>query len=153
MKKILLVCICMLASLSMIGCASDDYDTYALSDSNEIASAIEGTIVASRPVRSQSKPGIATLGTAAIGGLAGSQIGGDGQAHAIGAIAGALLAGGTAAAVEKNMAGEKMFEYIIRKKDGNLITMTQNVDGEILPPGTKVVIVLGKNVRVTKIDY
>jgi len=152
MKKIIYVCFAILLSTTFMGCASDSYEEYALSDANEISTAIEGTIITSRVVRAQSKPGIATIGTAAIGGLAGSQIGGDSRTNAIGAVAGALIAGGVAASAEKSMTGDKMFEYIIRKKDGSLITVTQNADTELLPKGTKVVIILGRNVRVTKID-
>ena len=75
MKKIIYVCFAILLSTTFMGCASDSYEEYALSDANEISTAIEGTIITSRVVRAQSKPGIATIGTAAIGGLAGSQIG------------------------------------------------------------------------------
>ena len=74
--------------------------------------------------------GTGTLAGAAIGGVAGSTVGGGYRANAAGAIAGALVGGIIGSAVEKNSNDRRGVEVTIRLEGGRLIAITQEKDEE-----------------------
>ena len=74
--------------------------------------------------------GTGTLAGAAIGGVAGSTVGGGSRANAVGAIAGAVVGGIIGSAVEKNSNDRKGVEVTIRLEGGKLIAITQEKDEE-----------------------
>ena len=74
--------------------------------------------------------GTGTLAGAAIGGLAGSTVGGGYKANAAGAIAGALVGGIIGSAVEKDANDRRGVEITVRIEGGRLIAVTQEKDEE-----------------------
>jgi outer membrane lipoprotein SlyB len=74
--------------------------------------------------------GTGTLAGAAIGGVAGSTVGGGYRANAVGAIAGAVVGGIIGNAVEKNANDRKGVEVTVRLESGKLIAITQEKDEE-----------------------
>ena len=72
--------------------------------------------------------GTGTLAGAAIGGVAGSTVGGGYRANAVGAIAGAVVGGIIGSAVEKNGNDRRGVEVTIRLEGGQLIAITQEKD-------------------------
>jgi len=74
--------------------------------------------------------GTGTLAGAAIGGIAGSTVGGGYRANAAGAIAGAVVGGLIGNSVEKNANDRRGVEVTIRLEGGKLIAVTQEKDEE-----------------------
>ena len=95
--------------------------------------------------------GTGTLAGAAIGGVAGSTVGGGSRANAVGAIAGAVVGGIIGNAVEKNNNDRKGVEVTVRLESGNVIAVTQEKD-EDFRVGDRVRILSGQGTtRVSRI--
>lgn len=125
------------------GCASSyGGSDVASSTVGEVARVKEGTVVSVLPVRIEAGKGNSTLGTvvgAAIGGIAGSQLGGGKEENAIGAIVGATAGGAIGNQVAKGANTRPGYEYTIRLTSGELISVTQGADIAI-PVGASVLI-------------
>jgi len=94
--------------------------------------------------------GTGTLAGAALGGIAGSTLGGGHNANAAGAIAGAVIGGIIGGNVEKNANDRKGVEVMVRLENGKLIAITQEKDEEFRV-GDQVRILSGQGaVRVTR---
>lgn len=94
--------------------------------------------------------GVGTVGGAALGGIAGSTIGGGGRANAAGAIAGAIIGGVVGNAVENNANQRNGIEVTVRLDSGQLIAVPQENSGENFRPGDRVrVLSDGRTTRVT----
>ncbi len=94
--------------------------------------------------------GTGTLAGAAIGGLAGSTLGGGHKANAAGSIAGAVIGGIIGSAVEKDANDRKGVDVTVRLEGGKLIAVTQEKDEEFRV-GDKVRILSGQGTtRVTR---
>ena len=74
--------------------------------------------------------GTGTLAGAALGGIAGSTLGGGHNANAAGAIAGAVVGGIIGSNVEKNANDRRGVEVTVRLESGKLIAITQEKDEE-----------------------
>jgi len=74
--------------------------------------------------------GTGTLAGAALGGIAGSTVGGGHRANAAGAIAGAVVGGIIGNAVEKGNNDRRGVEVTVRLEGGRLIAITQEKDEE-----------------------
>ena len=95
--------------------------------------------------------GTGTLAGAAIGGVAGSTVGGGSRANAVGAIAGAVVGGIIGNAVEKSNNDRRGVEVTVRLEGGKLIAITQEKDEEFRV-GDRVRILSGQGTtRVTRI--
>ena len=95
--------------------------------------------------------GTGTLAGAAIGGVAGSTVGGGSRANAVGAIAGAVVGGIIGNAVEKSGNDRKGVEVTVRLENGNVIAVTQEKDEEFRV-GDRVRILSGQGTtRVSRI--
>ena len=95
--------------------------------------------------------GTGTLAGAAIGGVAGSTVGGGYRANAAGAIAGAVVGGIIGSAVEKNNNDRRGVEVTIRLEGGRLIAITQEKD-EDFRVGDRVRILSGQGTtRVSRL--
>ncbi len=94
--------------------------------------------------------GTGTLAGAAIGGLAGSTVGGGHKANAAGAIAGALVGGIIGSSMEKNANDRRGVEVTVRLESGKLIAITQEKDEEFRV-GDRIRILTGQGAtRVTR---
>lgn len=111
-----------------------------------------GTVETVRDVTIDARDtGTGTLTGAAIGGVAGSTVGGGYRANAVGAIAGAVVGGIIGNAVEKNNNDRKGVEVTIRLEGGKLIAITQEKDEEFRV-GDRVRILSGQGTtRVSRI--
>lgn len=87
--------------------------------------------------------GTGTLAGAALGGVAGSTVGGGHKANAAGAIAGAVVGGIIGSAMEKNANDRRGVEVTVRLEGGKLIAVTQEKDEEFRV-GDKVRILSGQ---------
>ncbi len=90
-----------------------------------------GIVESVRDVKIEARPdGTGTLVGAALGGIAGSTVGGGNRANNAGAIAGAVVGAIAGSAIEKNANDRVGVEVTIRLEDGKLIAVTQEKDEE-----------------------
>ena len=95
--------------------------------------------------------GTGTLAGAAIGGVAGSTVGGGSRANTVGAIAGAVVGGLIGNAVEKSGNDRRGVEVTVRLESGALIAVTQEKDEEFRT-GDRVRILSGQGTtRITRL--
>jgi outer membrane lipoprotein SlyB len=84
---------------------------------------------------------------AAVGGIAGSEIGGGDEERAIAAIAGAVLGGLAGAAIEEGVTRREGTAYTIRLNTGALVNIVQEGPA-VAYPGQSVTIEYGERARV-----
>lgn len=145
----IVLCAAVLAGLA--GCASNyspnTYSSTAVQQANPVD---QGVVVGAREVGVSADTTVGAVTGAAAGGVAGSQVGG-GVTSAFGAIGGGLL-GGLAGSAAQHVEGDaQAYEYIVRKKNGDLISVTQQ-DTQELRIGEHVLVIAGKQARIVA-DY
>lgn len=145
----LLISALVLAGVS--GCGpSYSPDTYASNAAQQANKVEQGVVVGVRDVAVSASGTVGTVTGAAAGGIAGSQAIG-GPVSAFTALGGSLVGGLTGSAVEHATADTKAFEYIVRKPNGDLVSVTQK-DKTPLALGQKVLVIAGVQARVVP-DY
>jgi outer membrane lipoprotein SlyB len=98
-----------------------------------------GVVDSVRPVQIQGpNTGVGTVGGAALGGIAGSTIGGGGAANAAGAIAGAIIGGALGSAMEQSASQRNGIEVTVRLDSGHVLALVQENAGENFRPGDRV---------------
>lgn len=125
-------------------------DTYASNAAQQANKVEQGLIVGVRPVAISAAGTVGSVTGAAAGGIAGSQVA-SGPVSAFTALGGSLLGGIGGSAVEHATADTIGFEYIVRKSNGDLISVTQK-DKTPLEKGQKVLVIAGTQARIVP-DY
>ncbi len=139
----------LLAGLS--GCGpSYSPDTYASNAAQQANKVEQGIVVGVRDVGISAAGTVGSVTGAAAGGIAGSQAV-SGPVSAFTALGGSLVGGIAGATVEHATADTVAFEYIVRKKNGDLVSVTQK-DKTPLTLGQKVLVIMGTQARVVP-DY
>ncbi|MDO9499199.1 hypothetical protein [Falsiroseomonas sp.] len=142
----------LLPALALAACrpsySPDDYATAAVQQMNRVEQAV---IIGRRQVTvtADGSTGAATGGAA--GGIVGSQAPGGNMAGAIGAVGGALVGGLFGAATERVAGNTTAVEYIVRKTNGELLSVTQR-DEVPLVIGERVLVIAGAQARIVP-DY
>jgi len=143
--------LCIAFAAPAAGCGPDySPNTYASSAVQQANKVEQGVIVGIREV------GVSASGTAgavvggAAGGIAGAQAG-SGAGSAFGALGGSLIGGIAGSATEHVVGDTRAFEYIVRKPNGDLVSVTQK-DATPLAIGQKVLVIAGNQARVVP-DY
>ena len=153
MKKIL-VASTLAASMLVAGCASPGVGggDYSRGQVRGEQSVRLGVVEGVRDVIiDANNSGTGTLAGAALGGIAGSTVGGGGRANAAGAIAGAVVGGLIGNSIEKNNNDRQGVEVTIRLEGGRIIAVTQGKD-EDFRVGDRVKILSGQGAtRVTRL--
>jgi outer membrane lipoprotein SlyB len=109
-------------------------------------------VVGFRPVRITADGAVGAAAGAAAGGAVGGAVGApDRVMSAIGAVGGAVAGGLIGTAAERAAGNTDGIEYIIRKNDGGLVSVTQR-DLAPLPVGARVLVIEGQQARVVA-DY
>ncbi len=139
------------ALLALAACHPDysanSYNSAAVQQANKVD---QGVIIGRRTV------GVTAAGTAgavtggAAGGIAGAQVG-NGVTSAFGALGGTVVGGLVGTAVEKSSGEVAAFEYVVRKANGDLLSVTQQ-DKLPLAIGQKVLVIAGSQARIVA-DY
>jgi outer membrane lipoprotein SlyB len=126
--------------LLVAGCATPPTgDTYYAGQALRAQSVELGVIESLRPVQiQQPQSGVGTVGGAALGGIAGSTIGGGSRANAAGAIAGAIIGGMIGSAIERDASKANGVEITVRLDSGKMIAIAQAGTGEEFRPGDRV---------------
>ena len=127
------------ATLGLSACATQSGIGTASSSCVGVASTVRDATVAShRPVNIQGNDsGIGALTGAALGGLAGSQVGGRNSTQAIGAVGGAIVGGVAGNAIGNAVTSGNGTAYIVRFANGETREIIQNGTTAIAP-GTPV---------------
>jgi len=125
-------------------------DTYASNAAQQANKVEQGVIVGVRNVAVTASGTVGTVTGAAAGGIAGAQVA-SGPVSAFTSLGGALVGGIGGSAVEHVTADTTAFEYIVRKPNGDLVSVTQK-DKTPLALGQKVLVIAGTQARVVP-DY
>ncbi len=154
MIKRILVLSAVAASMVIAGCASPGVGggNYARAQTRGEQSVRLGTVESVRDVIIDANDtGTGTLAGAAIGGIAGSTVGGGRRANAAGAIVGAVVGGLIGNSVEKNNNDRQGVEVTVRLEGGKIIAVTQGKD-EDFRVGDRVKILSGQGAtRVSRL--
>jgi len=136
----------------LCGCAPDySPDTYA-SGAVQQANKVEQGVVAGRRQVGVSAQGTAGAVTgAAAGGIAGAQMPGGGVRTALTALGGSVVGGLVGTGIERATGDTTAYEYIIRKANNELVSVTQK-DAQPLALGQKVLVIAGGQARIVP-DY
>lgn len=137
--------------LGLAACAPQNTNTtYSSADIGRTASISYGQIVSMRAVTVQGgNTGVGTLGGAALGGVAGSFIGGDPRTNILGAVGGAIIGGIAGNAVEKGVSQGNAVEFVIREDSGQTVAVVQTNE-ENFRVGERVVLTRGARTRIAR---
>jgi outer membrane lipoprotein SlyB len=140
-----------LALVALSACGpSYSPDTYASAAAQQAAKVERGIVVGVRQVDISANTTIAGATGGAAGGLGASQVGSgvvNGLATLGGAVAG-VVAGSTVGHAIEDTSG---YEYIVRKPNGDLVSVTQK-DATPLAVGARVLVIAGPQARIVA-DY
>ena len=129
-----------LAALLLAGCAPQQRsDVYYAPQTMRAQSVALGTVEGVRPVQiTAPNTGVGTVGGAALGGIAGSTMGGSYNANAAGAIAGAIIGGIAGTAIEQSANKRNGVEITVHLDSGQMIALVQEDVGDAYRPGDRV---------------
>jgi len=133
----------LVSSWLLSGCpASMSGSAYSREQARQTQEVQLGIVQSVRNVQIEgTKSGVGAVGGAALGGLAGHQIGG-GTGQIAGAIGGAVLGGVAGAAVEEGVTRRPGLEITVRLDNGRMVAVTQEAD-EPFNPGERVRVLTG----------
>ncbi|WP_158743936.1 hypothetical protein [Acidisphaera sp. L21] len=133
--------------VALAGCKPDysanSYNSSAVQQANKVDEAV---VVGRRNVGVTTAGATGAVTGAAAGGIAGSQVGG-GVTSAFGALDGTVVGGLLGSAVEKTTGEATAYEYVVRKPNGDLLSVTQQ-DVKPLEIGQKVLVIAGNQARI-----
>ncbi|MDD5403501.1 MAG: glycine zipper 2TM domain-containing protein [Sulfuricella sp.] len=150
MNKISLASMFLILATALGGCASSmSGSAYTRSQARQAQEVRMGVVESVRQVQLEgTKTPVGTVAGAAVGGLAGSNIG-EGKGSAVGAIIGAVAGGLAGSAIEEGVTKKPGLEITVRLDNGRMIAVTQEAD-EAFRPGERVRVLTGGGVtRVT----
>ena len=136
----------------LAGCSGEySPNTYSPGAVQQAAKVDQGVIVGVRLVDVTTSGTVGAATGAAAGGIIGSQSPGGGMGAAIGAVGGSLVGGLIGTTAEHVATDTTAFEYVVRKKTGELVSVTQK-DEKPLQIGQAVLVIAGPQARVVA-DY
>ncbi|BEV70649.1 MULTISPECIES: glycine zipper 2TM domain-containing protein [unclassified Paludibacterium] len=129
-KTLMLAMSALISAGILTGCASNDSSmVYSQNQMRQAQSVQLGTVVSVHPVKMEgSNNELLTLGGAALGGLAGSNLGNGSKANAAGAIVGALAGGFGANAAQKAVGTKNALEITVKLDSGRMVSIVQDAD-------------------------
>jgi outer membrane lipoprotein SlyB len=141
-----------IALLTLGACSPDfspnTYNAAAVQQANKVE---QGVVVGVRDVDVKVSGNTGAAAGAATGGIVGSQLPGSSATSAIGAVGGGLLGGLLGSGVERASGDTKAYEYIVRKPNNELVSVTQT-DKTPLALGQRVLVIAGSQARIVP-DY
>ncbi|ROH86232.1 glycine zipper 2TM domain-containing protein [Pseudomethylobacillus aquaticus] len=145
--KLIMVLIC---SAVLAGCASSNSGAvYKRGEARQVQTVKMGTVESVRTVKLEgTKSPVGTVGGAAVGGIAGSTIGG-GRGSAIATVIGAIVGGIAGSAVEEGVTRSDGLEITIKLDSGGMIAVVQEADVQFKPGDRVRLLESGGTTRVT----
>lgn len=136
----------------LAGCSSDySPNTYSASAVQQAAKVEQGVIVGIRDVDVKVSGTTGAVVGGAAGGIAGAQTPGGNVASAFGALGGSLVGGLLGATAEKAVNDTSAYEYVVRKTNGDLVSVTQK-DKVPMALNQHVLVIAGTQARIVP-DY
>ena len=137
------------AALALAACSpSYSPDTYASSSVQQASRVEQGTVVGVRKVAVQASGTTGAVTGGAAGGIAGSQAP---VGTAFTTLGGTLVGGLIGSGIERAAGDTMAYEYIVRKPNGELVSVTQT-DTVPLALGQRVLVIAGTQARIVA-DY
>jgi outer membrane lipoprotein SlyB len=139
-----------LAALAVLvgGCAPDyspnTYASNAVQQANKVEPAV---VIGFRQVEISASGTVGAVTGGAAGGVLGAQVPGSSISTALGTVGGALVGTIAGTGIEHATADTTGWEYIVRKPNGELLSVTQR-EPKPLPVGQKVLVITGNQARI-----
>jgi outer membrane lipoprotein SlyB len=141
-----------LSALALAGCTPDyspnTYASNAVQQANKVEPA---TVVGFRQVEISASGTVGAVSGGAAGGILGAQADGSGLTQALGAVGGGILGSLVGTGIEHATSDTTGWEYIVRKANGELLSVTQREKTPIAL-GQKVLVITGNQARIVP-DY
>ena len=139
-------------AVSLAGCGPDDSpNTYASSAVQQANKVEQGSVVGVRLVDVSASGTNGAVAGGAAGGIVGSQLPGSNFTSAIGTVGGSLIGGLVGGTVDKAANDTTAYEYIVRKPNNELVSVTQR-DPAPIAVGAHVLVIAGSQARIV-MDY
>ncbi|WP_377810411.1 hypothetical protein ABNQ38_32450 [Azospirillum sp. A29] len=146
------LCLFIAAVGGLAGCTSDySPNTYASSAVQQANKVEPGIVVGFRQVAISANGTVGAVSGGAAGGILGAQVGTGGMNAALGTVGGTAIGGLLGTAMEHIAGDTNGWEYIVRKSNGELLSLTQK-EPQPLPIGQKVLVITGSQARIVP-DY
>ncbi|MBP2226893.1 outer membrane lipoprotein SlyB [Azospirillum agricola] len=152
MSRFAVVCLLAAVTGGLAGCSSDyspnTYASNAVQQANKVEPAI---VVGFRQVAISANGTVGAVSGGAAGGILGAQVGSGGMSAALGTVGGTAIGtilGNTLEHISGDTTG---WEYIVRKPNNELLSLTQR-EPKPLPIGQKVLVITGSQARIVP-DY
>lgn len=146
------LCLFIVAAGGLAGCSSDyspnTYSSSAVQQANKVEPAV---VVGFRQVAISANGTVGAVSGGAAGGILGAQVGSGGMNAALGTVGGTAIGGLLGTAMEHIAGDTTGWEYIVRKSNGELLSLTQK-EPQPLPIGQKVLVITGSQARIVP-DY
>ncbi|RUQ68191.1 glycine zipper 2TM domain-containing protein [Azospirillum doebereinerae] len=145
---------CLLAAVAggLSGCTSDySPNTYASNAVQQANKAEPGVIAGYRQVAISANGTVGAVTGGAAGGILGAQVGSGGFNSALGTVGGTAIGTIIGTTMEHITGDATGWEYIVRKPNGELLSLTQR-EPQPLPIGQKVLVITGSQARIVP-DY
>lgn len=145
------LCLLLIAVAMLAGCASSKSgDVYSRDQARREQNVRMGVVESAREVQMEgTKSPVGVVAGAAVGGIAGSTLGG-GKGSAVAAVIGAVAGGLAGSAIEESATRKQAMEITIKMDNGQLIAIVQEGDPLVFRPGDRVrIISTGGESRVT----
>ncbi|MCW2238262.1 outer membrane lipoprotein [Azospirillum canadense] len=126
-------------------------NTYAATATQQANKVERAVVVGFRQVAISTNGTVGAVTGGAAGGVLGSQAGAIGMNAALGAVTGTALGGLLGTSIEHVTGDTTGWEYIVRKPDGELLSLTQKEERP-LAVGQKVLVITGSQARIVP-DY
>jgi len=141
-----------LALAALAGCTPDyspnTYASNAVQQANKVEPAI---VVGFRQVEISASGTVGAVSGGAAGGILGAQAGSGGITTALSGVGGAVVGSLVGTGIEHATSDTTGWEYIVRKSNGELLSLTQR-EPTPLPLGQKVLVITGNQARIVP-DY
>src|SRR5882724_5642570 len=140
------------ALAALAGCAPDyspnTYASNAVQQANKVEPAI---VVGFRQVEISANGTVGAVSGGAAGGILGAQADSGGITAALGGVGGAIIGSLVGTGIEHATSDTTGWEYIVRKPNGEMLSVTQREKTPI-PLGQKVLVITGNQARIVP-DY
>ncbi len=148
MKKIFTLLPLLLISLVLVGCSPNlSSNTLNAGEVGTVNRTASGVILSKRAVQIDNNSRVGGLVGTGGGALAGSLISQNPTARIAGALGGAVLGGVIGNSLDQSIHSQIGYEYVIRLKNHNVITVTQTQDTNLFV-GQKVLVIYGPRTRL-----
>ncbi|HMA52508.1 MAG TPA: glycine zipper 2TM domain-containing protein [Magnetospirillaceae bacterium] len=154
MARSLKICL-VLGSLSLLtACGGTDYspNTYASGAAQSASKVDAGFVIGFREVMISANGTVGAVTGGAAGGVLGSQAGSNGLDNALGGVIGSAVGSIVGSTIEHVTGDTKGWEYIVKKRNGDMLSVTQT-EPKPLALGQKVLVINGAQQSRVIPDY